>query len=149
MSVAADTYKHDDKVQYGPKTGEILGKPQGDPLKQHLDDENKAENKVGPVEDSLQLFVLVEVNVLEAQCDAGREDQHQHEPFEGRRVYVLQNVLAKSIPPLTGVGFQTGVPAFAPRWRQKFNGNSNLMVDNVGLWSLINDVLFHRLFMLV
>lgn len=117
VSVAADTYKYDDKVQYGPKTGEILGKPQGDPLKQHLDDENKAENEIGPVEDSLQLLVFVEVNVFEAQRDAGGEYQHQHEPFEGRSVYVLENVLTKSIPPLTGVGFQTSIPAFAPEWR--------------------------------
>lgn len=116
LSVAADTYEYYDKVQYGPETGEIFCKPKADPLKQHLDDENKAENKVGPVEDPFQLLVLVEVNVFEAQSNAGREDQHQHEPFEGRSVYVLQNVLAKSIPPLASFSFQTSVPASAPGW---------------------------------
>lgn len=112
-----NTYEYDDKVQYRPEAGEIIGKPQGDPLEQHLDDENQTEDKIGPVEDLLQLFVLVQVDIFEAQGDAGGKDQYQHEPFEGRSVYVLQSFLAKSIPPLAGFGFETSVPAFAPSWR--------------------------------
>lgn len=108
-----NTYEYDDKVQYRPEAGEVLGKPQGDPLEQHLDDKDQTEDKVGPVEDLLEPLVLVQVDVLEAERDAGRKDQHQHEPLEGGRVDVLQDGLPKSVPALAKVGLETVVPALA------------------------------------
>lgn len=57
------------------------------PFQHELDRENDAEREIGPVQRGFQRFVLIEVNVFEAQRYAGREYQYQYEPFEYRSVY--------------------------------------------------------------
>lgn len=111
---ASNTYEYDHKVQDRPEAGEILGKPQRDPLQEHFDDEDEAEDEIRPVEDALQILVLVQVDILEAERYAGGEDQYEHKPFERGRVDVLQDELPKSIPPLPELGLETGVPTLAP-----------------------------------
>lgn len=67
-------YQCDDEIQSRPKAFEVLVYSQRDPFEHQLDGENDAKREVRPVQRGFERFVLVQVNVLEAQRDARRED---------------------------------------------------------------------------
>lgn len=57
------------------------------PFQHEFDREYDAKREIGPVQRGFERFVLVQVNVFEAQRYARREYQHQYKPFEYRSVY--------------------------------------------------------------
>lgn len=76
------TYEDDDEIKYCPKAAKILCKSQRDPLEDHLNDKDQAESQVGPIQYPFQWFIRVKVDVLEAQRDTRRKDQHEYKPLK-------------------------------------------------------------------
>lgn len=111
------THKDDDEVENSPEAGEVSPEAEGGPLEQHLDDEQDAKGEVGPVENCLEQRVVVEVDVLEAQGDARREDHHEHDPLKGGRVDHLEHTLAHKEPSLAHVRLVQRIAAVRPAER--------------------------------
>lgn len=94
------TYENNDKIEYRPKTGEVSLKTQRHPLQNHFHDEHHAKHKIGPVQQTFQHQIRVQIDILETQCDARRKYQHQHKPFERRRVNHMQDSRSRLRPTL-------------------------------------------------
>ena len=64
------TYTDDDKVETGPDAGEVSEEAEGDPLEEHLHGEEDGKHHVHDLQDELQLLVVLQVDVFEAQRQA-------------------------------------------------------------------------------
>ena len=92
------TYTNDNKVEAGPHAGEVPPEAEGDPLEQHLDGEEHREDEVDDLEDEHELLVVLQVDVLEAEREAGGEDQQEDRPLEERVVHDVVDHLAHVVP---------------------------------------------------
>ena len=63
-------YTNDDKVQAGPDAGEVAEEAEGNPLEEHLHGEEDSEDHVHNLQDELQLLVVLQVDVFEAERQA-------------------------------------------------------------------------------
>lgn len=60
----SNSYHDNDKVQPAPSVGEVLDKPQGQPLDTHFKEEDDREYPVHVVEHVLQNGSILEVDIL-------------------------------------------------------------------------------------
>ena len=99
------THADDDKVQAGPHAGEVSEEAEGHPLEEHLDGEEDGEDHVDHLEDEHELLVVLQVDVLEAEGEAGGEDEEEDGPLEEGVVHHVVDDPAELVPP----GHQRGV----------------------------------------
>ena len=92
------TYADNDKVQTRPHAREVPPQSKCNPLEQHLYGEEDCENHVDNLEDEDELLVVLEVDVLEAEREAGGEDQQEDRPLEERVVHDVVDHLAHVVP---------------------------------------------------
>lgn len=75
-SILIPTYKHYDEIEYRPETSKVFGKSQRQPFQYHFHHEDQTEGKVGPVEHTFQCLIAIQIDVLEAERNTRRKDQH-------------------------------------------------------------------------
>ena len=68
--ISERAYTNDDKVQAGPDAGEVAEEAEGNPLQEHLHGEEDSKDHVHNLQDELQLLVVLQVDVLEAERQA-------------------------------------------------------------------------------
>lgn len=101
MILKKNTHKNNDEVQNGPKTGEVAPKPERYPFEKHFNGEQRAEPKVGPVENVFEGLVVVQIDVFKAKSDGRGEDKDEDDPLKHRGVHVRQHIGPAGGPPAT------------------------------------------------
>jgi hypothetical protein len=65
-----NTYANNDKVKACPDAGEVSEEAEGNPLEEHLHGEEDGKHHIDNLQDELELLVVLQVDVLEAEGEA-------------------------------------------------------------------------------
>lgn len=94
-----ETHADNDKVQAGPHAGKVAPQAKGHPLQQHLNGEENSKDQVDNLEDKHELLVVLEIDVLETEGQAGGKDEQEDGPLEKGVVHNVMDHFSHLVPP--------------------------------------------------